>query len=119
MIRRGILYLVFLLLLLYLFFMYNDTVLSGILVLGLLCPVFSSAYLAGAKKRLHMDLERIPAMGECKKRIRAAVTLENSSRFLSLYYEGRISVKNCFAKKKTRKKNQGCYPAGKERNLLV
>lgn len=114
MIRRGILYLVFLLLLLYLFFMYNDTVLSGILVLGLLCPVFSSAYLAGAKKRLHMDLERIPAMGECKKRIRAAVTLENSSRFLSLYYEGRISVKNCFAKKKTRKKIRGVILPGKK-----
>lgn len=114
MIRRIILYLVFLLLILYLFFMYNDVVLSGILVLSLLCPVFSAVYLSRARGRLRADLDRIPAMGECKKRIRAAVTLENRAKFLSLYYESRVSIKNRFGKKKTRKKFRGVIPPGKK-----
>ena len=114
MIRRIISYLIFLLIILYLFFMYNDAVLSGILVLALLTPVFSAAYLVRARGGLSPDLDRIPAMGECDKRIRAAVMHENRTRFQSLHYISRISVKNQFAKKKARSDLRGVIPPRKK-----
>ena len=113
MAKRIVIYLFVLLLTLYLFFMYNDTVLSGILVLVLACPAFSVLYLAGTGKRIRPDLGRIPAMGERGKQIRAAVVLENGSGLLALRYECRVSVKNGFGGKKRRIRSSGLISPGK------
>lgn len=114
MAKRTVIYLIVLLFTLYLFFVYNDTVLSGILVMVLICPFFSALYLAGAGKRIRPDMERIPAMGEQGKRIRTAVILENRSGLLALHYESRVSVKNEFGGKKRRIRFSGMISPGKK-----
>ena len=63
MVRRTAGYLAVLLVTAYLFFMYNDTVLSGILVFVLLYPVLSGIYLAASGRKVIAGLHRVPPLG--------------------------------------------------------
>ena len=62
MIRRTAGYLLVLLAAAYLYFMYNDTVISGILLFLILYLPVSALYLILAKGRIEAELERVPAM---------------------------------------------------------
>ena len=64
MIRRTAGYLLVLLAAAYLYFMYNDTVISGILLFLILYLPVSAPYLILAKGRIVAELERGPAIGE-------------------------------------------------------
>ena len=68
MIRRTAGYLAVLLVAAYLFFMYDNTVLSGILVLCLFYPVLSAVWLVSAGRKAGPDLCRVPPVGERGKR---------------------------------------------------
>lgn len=103
----------------YLFFMYDETVTSGILVFILLYLSVSHAYLLLVKGNVTADLERVPAMGENGKRIRAGVTVRNDSRLAGIRYELILSVRDARDGKKKRKKKKytGTVPAGGEETL--
>lgn len=85
-IRRFAGYLAALAGILYLFFMYNETVLSGILIFVLAYPVFSLLWLMGLRSRVSTAMERIPPVGEKNQRIRAGIVVRNSSRIWNCRY---------------------------------
>ena len=75
MVRRTAGYLTVLLVTAYLFFMYNDTVLSGILVFVLLYPVLSGIYLASAGRKVSPGLHRVPPLGDSGTQIKAGISV--------------------------------------------
>ena len=79
MVKRMIGYAAVLTVVVYLFFMYDDTVLSGFLVFIMLYPFLSFAFLLFQRDKGETDLTRIPAIGEEGKKIRAGITVANHS----------------------------------------
>lgn len=110
MIRRTAGYLAVLIAAAYLFFMYKETVLSGILIFFLLYPVFSGIYLALAGKKVLPDMHRVPPIGEAGKKIKAGISVKNESRYMSLRYEFQLSVRNKGAGKSRKRRLAGVMP---------
>ena len=100
MIRRTAGYLLVLLAAAYLYFMYNDTVISGILLFLILYLPVSALYLILAKGRIEAELERVPAMGETGRQIRAGAVVKNRSRMTGIRYELSLTVGNIYDKKR-------------------
>lgn len=103
-----------LLLVVYLYFMYDETVLSGILVLTVLYPICAWSFLLMVRKKISAELDRVPPMGEKGKRIRAGATVRNASRTAAVRCEVQISVRNRISGKKIKRRYQGILPPGKE-----
>ncbi len=103
----------------YLFFMYDETVTSGILVFILLYLPVSLAYMLKVKDKVTADLGRVPAMGENGKRVRAGVTVQNCSRLAGVRYELILSAGDARdgKKKRKRRKYTGTVAAGGEETL--
>ena len=117
MIKRLAGYLVLLLAAAYLYFMYNETVISGILVfLTLYLPV-SALYLILIRGRVDADLGRVPPMGEEGKKIRAGAVVRNRSHMVNIHYEVFLTLGNTHDKKRKRRKYAGAVPAGGEETL--
>ena len=102
------------LLVIYLFFMYDETVLSGILVLVILYPVCACIFLLLCRKKITAALDRVPPMGEKDKRIRAGVSVKNISRRFPLRCEAQLSVGNRTSGKKIRRRFGGLILPGQE-----
>ena len=102
------------LLVIYLFFMYDKTVLSGILVLVILYPVCACIFLLLCRKKITAALDRVPPMGEKDKRIRAGVSVKNISRRFPLRCEAQLSVGNRTSGKKIRRRFGGLILPGQE-----
>ena len=102
------------LLVIYLFFMYDETVLSGILVLVILYPVCACIFLLLCRKKITAALDRVPPMGEKDKRIRAGVSVKNASRRFPLRCEAQLSVGNRTSGKKIRRRFGGLILPGQE-----
>ena len=117
MIRRTAGYLLVLLAAAYLYFMYNDTVISGILLFLILYLPVSALYLILAKGRIEAELERVPAMGETGRQIRAGAVVKNRSRMTGIRYELSLTVGNIYDKKRKKRKYAGAVPAGGEETL--
>lgn len=99
----------------YLFFMYDDTVLSGILVLIFLYPLLSAVYLGVVGRKAVPDLYRVPPVGEVEKQVKAGVTVKNMSSRVSLRYETFLRVGNRGGKKAGKRRLRGVLsPAGEE-----
>lgn len=103
-----------LLLVVYLYFMYDETVLSGILVLTVLYPVCAWSFLLMVRKKISAELDRVPPMGEKGKRIRAGVTVRNASRTAVVRCEVQISVRNRISGRKIKRMYQGILTPGRE-----
>ena len=104
----------------YLFFMYDETVMSGILVFILLYLPVSHAYLLLMKRKVTADLGRVPAMGENGKRIRAGVIVRNDSRLAGIRYELILSVRDARDEKRSgRKRNIRDCACGRGRDIMV
>lgn len=101
----------------YLYFMYDETVISGILVFILLYFPVSMLYLFCVRTKVTADLERVPAIGEQGKRIRAGVTLKNRLRFMGLRCEICVSVRGAYDKKSSRRHFTSVVPAQGEETL--
>lgn len=110
MIRRTAGYLTALLVTAYLFFMYDASALSGILVLFVLYPVLSAVYLVLAGKKAEPDMHRVPPVGEAGRRIKAGISVKNMSARLMLRYELRFSVRNKGAKSGKKQRLRGVLP---------
>ena len=102
------------LLVIYLFFMYDETVLSGILVLVILYPVCACIFLLLCRKKITAALDRVPPMGEKDKRIRAGVSVKNASRRFPLRCEAQLSIGNRTSGKKIRRRFGGLILPGQE-----
>ena len=102
------------LLVIYLFFMYDETVLSGILVLVILYPVCACIFLLLCRKKITAALDRVPPMGEKEKRIRAGVSVKNASRRFPLRCEAQLSVGNRTSGKKIRRRFGGLILPGQD-----
>ena len=102
------------LLVIYLFFMYDETVLSGILVLVILYPVCACIFLLLCRKKITAALDRVPPMGEKDKRIRAGVSVKNASRRFPLRCEAQLSVGNRTSGKKIWRRFGGLILPGQE-----
>ena len=107
-------YFAIVLLVIYLFFMYDETVLSGILVLVILYPVCACIFLLLCRKKITAALDRVPPMGEKDKRIRAGVSVKNASRRFPLRCEAQLSVGNRISGKKSRRRFGGLILPGQE-----
>lgn len=107
-------YFAIVLLVIYLFFMYDETVLSGILVLVILYPVCACIFLLLCRKKITAALDRVPPMGEKDKRIRAGVSVKNASRRFPLRCEAQLSVGNRTSGKKIRRRFGGLILPGQD-----
>ena len=115
MIRRTAGYLAVLLVTVYLFFMYDAPVLSGILVFFILYPAVSGVYLMITGKNAVPDLERVPPLGEKGKKIKAGISVKNRSAHMSTRYEFQAAVSNSSGKQRVKKKFRGVLlPKGEE-----
>ena len=101
----------------YLFFMYNDTVLSGLLVFEILYLPVSLAGLLGMRKKVEVRAGRVPAVGEQGKKIRAGITMENRARFSGARYRLTVTVANALTGKKETCRFRGIAGAGCEETL--
>lgn len=117
MVRRLIGYLVIVAGAAYLYFMYNETVISGLLVFLLLYLPVSAVYLLVVRKKLTADLERVPAMGEKEKRVRAGLTLKNRLHFMPIRCELCVSLRNSYDKRGKKSRFTGVVPAAGEETL--
>ncbi len=113
-IRRFAGYLVALAVILYLFFMYNETVLSGILIFALVYPVFSLIWLLRLRSLVSTAMERIPPVGEKNQRIRAGIVVRNRSRFWNCRYILDLTAGRRQEKKNVRSRIRGTVGAAEE-----
>lgn len=106
-----------LLLSVYLFFMYNDTVISGLVVFLLLYPAISGGYLLILGKKLKQGEERIPSVGEKGSAVRAGVVLKNTSAILGIRYEVKLYIKGNCEKRYRKRRLKGILAADGERTV--
>ena len=119
MIRRTAGYFAVLLVTVYLFFMYDAPVLSGILVFLLLYPAASGVYLAIAGKNAVPDLERVPPLGEKGKKIKAGISVKNRSSHMSTRYEFQVTAGDQRRKETGEKEVPGSAPSERRGDGLV
>ena len=105
-------YLAVLILVIYLYFMYDETVISGILVLTVLYPICAWIFLLLVRKKISAELDRVPPVGEKGKSIRSGATVRSSSRTVSVRCEVLISVRNRISGRKIRRRYQGVLAPG-------
>lgn len=117
MVRRLVGYLAVVALTVYLYFMYNETVISGLLVFLLLYLPVSAVYLMAVRRKVTADMGRVPAMGEKGKQIRAGLTLKNQLRFMPIRCEIRVTLRNRYDKRGTATHFTGVVPAAGEETL--
>ena len=98
MIARSIGYLLVVLGSVYLFFMYDGTIWTGLLILELLYPVCSGLFLWYMGRHVTIRFGRFPAMAEREKRFSGNLVLKNHSRIWSVKYKIRAQVRNHFSR---------------------
>lgn len=116
MMKRMIGYLAVVILTVYLFFMYDDTVISGLLVFVVMYPFLSFGFLMIQRGKAKTDLTRIPPMGEEGKTIKAGITVKNQSAW-NMRYGAVLFVGNRIEEKKKQKQIRGVVRAGSGRTF--
>ena len=107
MVKKAAGYLAVLLITAYLFLMYNDAILSAVLVLELLYPVLSLLSVHWMKKRISIGIGKVPPMGEKDKNIRIKIWIKNSSRLWNVKYKAKLCIGNRFCPREVRKQITG------------
>lgn len=103
---------------LYLFFMYNETVLSGVLILVLGYPFVSAVSLIVRNRGLEADLERVPAMGEEGNRLKAGIVVKNRQGIFAVRCELMAAAAYTMGSgKEVKKRFRDTIPPGGERTL--
>ena len=100
----------------YLFFMYDAPVLSGMLVFLILYFFISFSWLFFIRKKVIPLLDRVPAMGETGRRIRAGITLQNSCRWMDLRC-GFVAAAGYAGAPGKKKRFRGILGAGEEKTF--
>lgn len=105
---RIIEYLLAVLFSIYLFFMYDGHIWTGLFILEILYPLCSCIFLWNMGRNVTVRFGRFPSMAERAKRFSGTLILENHSRIWSVRYRVRARVKNHFSK-------QSVFRRGKRR----
>lgn len=114
MIARLIGYLLTVLCSIYLFFMYNGVIWTGLLILEILYPLCSFLFLWHMGRNITVRFGRFPAMAEREKPFTGVLVFHNHSRIWSVRYRVRARVRNHFSKQSVpgRRKNGSGSPKG-------
>ncbi|MEZ3485391.1 MAG: DUF58 domain-containing protein [Lachnospiraceae bacterium] len=107
MVRRIIGYLLVVLFSIYLFFIYDGRIWSGILFLEMLYPLCSFIFLYNISRKVTVRFGRFPSMGERTERFRGEITIQNHSRIQSVRFCVRLGVKHHFSRTGHRPKLSG------------
>ena len=81
----------------YLFFMYDGHIWTGLLILEILYPFCSGIFLRHMAGCVSVRFGVFPAMAECGKRFRGTFVLKNDSRIWGVKYKVYTRVKNHFS----------------------
>ena len=119
MVRRSFRYLLVVIFSLYLFFMYNGRIFTGLLILELIYPVCSFIFLHSIGNKVSVRFGRFPSMGERGERFRGQVIIENQSRFQSVRYCVRLRVNHHFSKTGPRQKLTGTLSPLEKQTQIV
>ena len=119
MVRRSFRYLLVVIFSLYLFFMYNGRIFTGLLILELIYPVCSFIFLHSIGNKVSVRFCRFPSMGERGERFRGQVIIENQSRFQSVRYCVRLRVNHHFSKTGPRQKLTGTLSPLEKQTQIV
>ncbi len=87
----------------YLFFMYNGLIWTGLLIVELLYPVCSCLFLWYMGRQITVRFGRFPAMAERTRPFTGILVLKNNSRLWSAKYRIRAEVNNHFSKQPVRR----------------
>lgn len=87
----------------YLFFMYNGLIWTGLLILELLYPICSCLFLWYIGRHITVRFGRFPAMAERSRPFTGTLVLKNHSRLWSVKYRIRAGVNNHFSKHSARR----------------
>ena len=117
MVKRAAGYISILALTVYLFIMYDDAVIPGILVLELLYPAMAFLYLQYISGKLSPDISYAPAMGEKNEPLEVEICVENSLRITSVRLDICMSARNNFADKNNRKRLSAMIDSGKKKTV--
>lgn len=119
MIRRIVGYLLVILISIYLFFIYNGQIFTGILILEALYPVCSLLFLYNIGGKISVRFGRFPSMGERGERFRGEIILENQSLFQSVRYLVRLRVKHHFSRTGPRQKLSGTLSPSETQTQII
>lgn len=98
MIVRAAVYLLAVLFSIYLFFMYDGHIWTGLLLLEVLYPLCSCLFLWNMGRNITVRFGRFPAMAERAKQFSGILILKNNSRIWNVRYRVRAHVNNHFSK---------------------
>ncbi len=115
MVQRVAGYLAVLLAAVYLYFMYDETVISGLLVFLFLYFPVSWVYLLYIRGKLTADLGRVPLVGERGKRVRAGVTVKSRVPLMIVRCDIFIHVRSGHGRRRKRRRLSATVSAGMER----
>lgn len=110
-------YLFLLLCTIYLFLLYNEPVVSGILIFECLYPLLAFLYLSVVSKSLRTNLERVPSMGETGKPIRAGITINNRNHITALRYTLCLTLHNTLGSAKEKQRFTDTISGNKEKTF--
>lgn len=111
--KRTILYFLLVAVSIYIFFMYDGAIMTGIILLELVYPMVSFFYLRGAGNALDLNMGYVPDMAEKGKKIRTEVILNNRSSFRTVRYRVRMSINNMYSKHNIRQYAKGVIEPGR------
>ena len=117
MIGRIIGYLAAVLVTAYLFFMYDAYVISGLLLFLILYFFIALLWMLLMRGKLVPVPDRVPAMGESGKRIRAGVTLRNQSKRMDLRFDFTVKIHYAGRKGGKKKRYRGHIRAGEKKTF--
>ena len=110
-------YLFLLLCTVYLFLLYNEPVVSGILIFECLYPLLAFLYLSVVSKSLRTNLERVPSMGETGKPIRAGITINNQNHIAALRYTLCLTLHNTLGSSKEKQRLTDTISGNREKTF--
>ena len=101
----------------YLFLLYNEPVVSGILIFECLYPLLAFIYLSVVSRSLQTDLSRVPSMGEVKEPVRAGITLKNENRIAALRYTLCLTLRNTLGSSRQKQRFTDAISGNREKTF--
>lgn len=113
MIKQVIAYIAVFLLTLYCFFLYDDEILAGILVLEIVYFLISMVWLQCVKNKIDVKLESIIPIAEKNQEIPIVAMVSNKSQLLNVPVKIHLTAENLFTGEKQRFKSGGIVSKSK------
>lgn len=107
MIKQIIAYVAVFLLTLYCFFLYDDEILTAMLVAEVVYFILSSVWLKGIKRKIDVKLESILLVAEKNQEIPITVVVSNRAKYVNVPVKVFVKVENSFTGEKKRFKGGG------------